>query len=105
MHRNHFKATIVAAIFSVSGIGLAAPPMTPQVAIVANLYKEFACEAVVEEPEIGEGFLDSSSAALTKYLTPMLANLILKDRKCAYETMRFADWIGYHYGATRTRAA
>lgn len=54
----------------------------PRVALVANLYREFAWEVVVVEPH-AQPFLSQPETALGKYLAPNLVRLILKDRACA----------------------
>jgi hypothetical protein len=89
-------AAIVAVTFSmITGACLAGPPISPQMAIVTNFYKDFAFEAVIDEPEHGPGFLESSPAVLMKYLTPRLSALILKDRACTAKTHEICklDWL------------
>ena len=55
------------------------------VAIVYNLYHDFAWEAVISEPE-NKGLLDQSRSTLERYFDSRLANLILKDRECEART-------------------
>lgn len=71
---------------AIAGTCFSAQVLTPQTAVVVSLYKHFAFEAVIEEPDLENGFLDSSREILLSYLTPSLAQLIIKDRKCAADT-------------------
>lgn len=77
---------IIFAVVVLTGTCYAAQARTPQVALVAKLYKDFAFEAVLDEPSLGVGFLDSPRDVLLSYLTPSLAELIFKDRKCVADT-------------------
>ena len=53
------------------------------VATVVRLYKDYAWEAVVEEPNlVREGLLESSPGVLRKYFDGPLVALLLKDRNC-----------------------
>lgn len=70
---------------------LAGQPPTPQVEVVTKLYKDFAYEAVIEEPSNATGFIDSPREVLLSYLMPGLADLILKDRKCAADTREICN--------------
>jgi len=56
----------------------------PKVALVAGLYREFAWEVVITEPQ-GTTFLLQSEAVLSRYLTPTLLQLLMKERACATE--------------------
>jgi len=53
------------------------------VATVAQLYRDFAWEAVVEEPEWrGHDLLDQPRAILLRYFDEHLTDLLLADRAC-----------------------
>ena len=55
------------------------------VALVRQLYTDFACEAVVDEPECDphHQFVDQPRAMLSKYFDDRLVQLWLADRQCA----------------------
>ena len=55
------------------------------IAIVLQLYRDFAWEAVISQPE-DKGFIDQPRATLERYFDSRLADLILKDRECAART-------------------
>lgn len=59
---------------------MAAQEPADPVALVASLYQEYAWEAVIDEPRVGETFYFGTEASLQKYLTPELVALILADR-------------------------
>ena len=60
----------------------APPPPSPQVALVARLYRDFSHEVVVEEPRF-DGFYNSTPRwVLLKYLTPELTQLLINDSLC-----------------------
>ena len=53
------------------------------VATVVRLYKDYAWEAVIDQPNlISEGLLESSPGVLRKYFDGPLVALLLKDRTC-----------------------
>lgn len=88
-------AVIAASAFGTAGYCQAGQLVPSQVKVVANLYRAFAYESVVEEPNGGVGFLDSAAAVQVKYLTPKLMALIRKDRKCTTTTHEICklDWL------------
>jgi hypothetical protein len=87
MRPNFLRHGVFLAMLSLAPACLAAPSISPQVAIVAKLYQDFAFEAVLEEPEPENAlFIDQSRHALLRYLTPKLADLLLRDRKCSETT-------------------
>lgn len=55
------------------------------VTIVHQLYRDFAWEAVIIQPE-DKGLLDQPRATLARYFDPKLVDLILKDRECKART-------------------
>jgi len=58
-------------------------PISGPVAVVAQLYRDFAWEAVVEEPNLDDhGLLDQSRAVLQRYFDDRLTALWLADRAC-----------------------
>jgi hypothetical protein len=60
---------------------------SPQVAIVAKLYQDFAFEAVLEEPNSENAlFIEQPRKVLLHYFTPKLADLLLRDRRCVTAT-------------------
>jgi hypothetical protein len=52
-----------------------------RIALVANLYREFAWEVLVVEPQ-ATTFFSQPEAVLRKYLAPSLVQLVLNDRAC-----------------------
>ena len=88
-------AAIAASAFGTAGNGQAGQLVPSQVKVVANLYRAFAYESVVEEPNTGVGFLDSAAVEQLKFLTPRLMALIRKDRKCTITTHEICklDWL------------
>lgn len=54
-------------------------------AIVHQLYRDFAWEAVISEPE-DKGLIDQPKAILERYFDSRLTDLILKDRECVART-------------------
>ena len=70
---------------------LAATPALPSdagaQAVVAQLYRDFAWEAVVDKPEWpGHSLLEQPRQVLARYFDENLAALILKDRSCVAKT-------------------
>jgi hypothetical protein len=70
----------------IAGVALAArakEQVSPQVAIVARMYRDFAWEAVVVDPRPNEPtFMDQSTHVLARYLDPQLVRLVVADRAC-----------------------
>ncbi|MGZ3237835.1 MAG: DUF3828 domain-containing protein [Burkholderiaceae bacterium] len=61
----------------------AAPSDTSSVQVVAQLYRDFAWEAVIEEPNWdGHTLVELSRASLEKYFDPKLSSLLIKDSEC-----------------------
>ncbi len=57
------------------------------VQVVTRLYRDFAWEAVIEEPvAVGETLVELPKPALQRYLDDNLTALILKDRECVKRT-------------------
>ena len=62
-------------------------PMSSQVATVAQLYRDFAWEAVIEEPSFESlGLLDQPRSILHRYFDDRLTELWLADRECQVKT-------------------
>jgi len=59
---------------------------TPGIELVAKLYRQFAWEALMNDPGKAVDFLDQPKAVLESYFEPKLAALILADRACAAAT-------------------
>jgi hypothetical protein len=81
----------VIAGFSALFVSLAAAPALPSdagaQAVVAQLYRDFAWEAVVDKPEWpGHSLLEQPRQVLARYFDENLAALILKDRSCVAKT-------------------
>ena len=86
----HRKAVIVLRIIAVawllaSNAALADPPKPKEaVAAVAKLYRDYAWEAVVEEPNFDDaGLLEQSESVLARYFDKQMVSLILRDKRCA----------------------
>ena len=54
----------------------------PEVAVVSRLYRDFAWEAVLAEPQ-APGLTDQPKAVLQRYFTPQLAGALVADAACA----------------------
>jgi hypothetical protein len=83
-----------AAAFAVILLVVSASSLTAQrarspgaVATVAQLYRDFAWEAVVDEPVWnGHGLIDQPRAILLRYFDERLTDLLLVDRACVSHT-------------------
>jgi len=86
---------MVAATFCVAVSCQAGHPVAAQVDVVTKLYKDFAFESVIEEPEAGAGVLSSNPAVQAKYFTPRLSALIREDANCTVKTHEICklDWL------------
>ena len=61
--------------------------MTPQVKLVAMLYKDFSFEATIDQPVLDQYLLvNQHKDALLKYFHPELVRLIVRDRTCEETT-------------------
>jgi hypothetical protein len=58
------------------------PPPTPAEAMVIEVYKSYAWEAVFEEPIDDPGLLQQPAAVLGQYFDPHMVGLIMRDRAC-----------------------
>lgn len=81
------KALVFVALLATAALG-AAPaqrrPISGPVATVAQLYRDFAWEVVVEEPSFDDhGLLDQPRPVLQRYFDDRLTDLWLADRTCA----------------------
>ncbi len=65
--------------------GQAAVAQPPPSAIVSRLYRDFSAEAGAQASDAA-GFIDQPRAVLQRYLTPALADLLRRDRRCAAAT-------------------
>jgi hypothetical protein len=62
-------------------------PSEPEVEIVASLYREFAWEAMIDEPlPTTKGLLSQSGASLSRFFTHRVVELLLNDRECSART-------------------
>lgn len=57
--------------------------VSPEVAVVAGMYRDFAWEVIIGEPISVPYFIDQPASVLGKYLDRELVRLILADRACA----------------------
>lgn len=78
-------ATVGAVLWGLSAWSAAQEPLSPPIAVVTNLYREFAFEAVLEEPVVA-GFAGQDKKGLLRHLTPELTDLLLNDNHCATTT-------------------
>ncbi len=88
MSRIRLFIIVFLAVFS-QLINAAESSVMPESAIktVANLYKDYAWEAVLEEPDLSNiGLMEQPKAILSKYFSKKLVGLILKDRECVHRT-------------------
>jgi len=57
------------------------------VAAVAKLYRDYAWEAVVEEPDFSDlGLFEQPASVLARYFDKHLVDLILRDQRCREKT-------------------
>ena len=78
---------LLATLLALAWLPLQLPAQKTATAVVAQLYRDFAWEAVVEEPDWpGHGLLDQPRSLLSRYFDDTLVSLILKDRACAKRT-------------------
>lgn len=82
-----FKLASYSAVILFSSVTFAASPDSNPVDVVAQLYRDFAHEAVIEEPDWkGHSLTDLPRVSLEKYFDHNLASLLLKDNECAAKT-------------------
>ena len=75
---------ILLALVISAGSAQAEAQVSPEVAVVSRLYRDFAWEAVLREPIPREPtFIDQSKQVLGQYLDPGLVRLLMADRACA----------------------
>jgi hypothetical protein len=53
-----------------------------EIEVVAELYRAYAWEAVIDEPQGGTSVVDASQEVLERFFTTELASLIVADREC-----------------------
>ncbi|WIT11540.1 hypothetical protein PFX98_22040 [Paucibacter sediminis] len=96
-----------ALLFLVSPAAIAAPrdALDP----VVRLYRDFAWEAVIDEPIAGRGFLTESDAVWSRYFSPRLVKLLRDDRQCVSRTREICKldfspiWASQDPGAARLK--
>ena len=71
-----------AALLGVASLCHAAPPPSPQVALVAKLYKDYSHNIAVDDLRLPHFHSTSPRSVLLKYLTPELTQLLVDDLKC-----------------------
>jgi hypothetical protein len=102
----HRHSSLLLILIGISSSG----PLRAQetgVALVAQLYREFAWEVVVEEPMWrGHAFIEQPRVALARYLDSSLTTLLLADRECERRTQGICNldfdpiWDSQDPGAT-----
>lgn len=88
-HSSHYVNVFLFATLLMTGWGTPTPAQRAPgaVSIVAQLYRDFAWEAVVEEPHWhGHELVDQPRAVLLRYFDERLTNLLLADRACNART-------------------
>ena len=111
MNKSIATAVLAFALLLVNSESAAAPkPASASVAVVVHLYRDFAWEAVVEEPtSSGPGLLDQPRQVLAQYFDNNLVSLILKDRACTARTEGVCNlefmpiWASQDPGATQLK--
>ena len=78
--------------------------------LVARLYRDFAWEAVIDEPlGVSRAFADQRRSVLERYFSPNLVSLLLEDRQCVLRTHEICKldfsplWASQDPGATELR--
>lgn len=67
----------------IASLAHAEPALSPQVELVAELYRQHACEAVIEVPALSRCALsDQPKAHLLRFFYPKLAEALDQDRDC-----------------------
>ena len=96
-------------IFASSTYGAPAEKVE-MVGVVAQLYRDFAWEAVIDDPEWkGHSLLDQSRQTLERYFDQNVARLIFSDRECAAKTQEICKldfspiWASQDPGATEMK--
>ena len=81
-----------------------------EVEVVARLYRDFAWEAVIDQPAKGRiSFIEQSIRDLQRYLEPGLAALLRADRACVSRSKEFCKldfdpiWASQDPGATELK--
>ena len=76
------------SIGAIAGLGAQGPKPSAQVRVVAQLYADFACEAVLSEPgcDTRHQLVDQPARVLSRYFDEPLIRLWLADRACAKRT-------------------
>jgi hypothetical protein len=83
---------ILALIFAGTSATLAAADEPDPVQVVAQLYRDFAWEAVVDSPDWDDHrLLEQPRAVLERYFDPRLAALIVRDRECVARTQEICE--------------
>lgn len=83
MRRSLLCLLLAAQTFAGGRIALAQAADGTQVALLSQLYSDFAWEATGgDDGETGRTFVDQPKAILLRYLEPQLATLLLRDRDC-----------------------
>ena len=90
-----------------AGRAQAATPVSGPVTLVTTLYKTYAWEAVIEQPDLSSSDLfEQPCSVLARYFDEHLVTLILQDRECAEKTHEVCRldfmpmWSGQDPGAT-----
>jgi len=79
---------LLCAAWAIPAVAAAQAKPSPAVAVVRQLYTDFACEAVIDEPNCDpqHELIDQPKAVLAKYFDDQLTRLWLADRLAAART-------------------
>ena len=103
---------LIFALFAACSSAAYAEPNAKSGAVqtVAQLYRDFAWEAIIDEPKWpGHDLLDQPRSILEHYFDHKLVELILKDRECAAQTHEICKldfspiWASQDPGASETK--
>lgn len=109
----HIRNVILALVFAGTSATYAAPTAkSDPVQVVAQLYRDFAWEAIVHSPDWdGHALLDQPRAVLEQYFDSNLTTLILRDRECVAKTREICQldfspiWASQDPGASELNIA
>lgn len=110
MNSKCFIPLLLALVVPVCNAG--PPDAAEAAATVARLYRDFAWEAVIDEPAaVGKPLVDQPRTVLERYFSKDLAGLILGDRHCRMRTREICKidfsplWASQDPGASGLRVA
>ncbi len=80
------KRLVSIVVLLISSSGSLYSAGQPRIELVVQLYKDYAWEAVIDEPNTGETLYSASEADLGRYFTQELTELIVADREQSERT-------------------